>query len=107
MMGLSSMDNRKEQQLKYAMNFYVSPTFGQWHEWFAWHPVKIVTFKENYRSDSIVWDGFYIKHYRWAWLITVVRRRVTDRLDGPGRESAGIKKYYEYTTIMDILTHGY
>lgn len=102
---INSMIESKERQLKYALHYYVSPSFGSWHEWFAWHPVRVVTF-QDVSSHGEVWNGYYARCYKWMWLKTVARRKVTDYLDGPGRENAGSKKYYEYTTLMDLLTHG-
>lgn len=101
MMGLSSMSTT-DKQLKYAMIVYRDPTFGSWHEWFAWYPVRVVTFKEIDMSNIGV-ATYYIKVYNWTWLKKIARRKVTDRWDGPGRESAGSKTYHEYTTLMELL----
>lgn len=105
MMGLSSMSTI-DKNLRYAMRVYHRPSFESWHEWFAWYPVRVVAFKEVEMS-SIGVGTFYLKHYNWAWLKKVARRKVVDHLDGPGREAAGSSNYYEYTTTMELLKNGY
>ena len=100
-MSLSSMSTT-DKQLKYAMVVYRDPTFGTWHEWFALYPVRVVNFKEI-EMTSLGVATYYLKVYNWVWLRKVARRKVTDRWDGPGREGAGTKTYYEYTTLMDLL----
>jgi hypothetical protein len=102
MMGLSST----ESKLKYAMHMYHNPSFGQWHKWYAWYPVRIVKFR-NIEMSSLGVADFYVKTWSWVWLQEVARRKVIDSLDGPGRETAGTKTYYEYTTTMELLTVGH
>lgn len=103
-MGLSSMnDFNKHSKAKFALCYYNDPTFDSWEKWFAWYPVKVVYF---YTIDSEHGE-IYIKTYQWQWLKNIIRRRVVDRLDGPGRENAGKKTYYEYTTTMVLLTYGH
>jgi hypothetical protein len=103
MMGLS--DNR-DSKLKYAMRVYNHPSFGEWHKWYAWYPVRIVKFHRVELTTFGVGE-FFIKTYQWVWLKEVARRKVIDELDGPGREGAGSKIYYEYTTTMELLASGY
>lgn len=102
MMGLSEMKNDALNQLRYAKHVYLCPSFGVWHEWFAWYPVKVVKFKEVEMTTFGV-ATYYLKVYNWAWLKKVARRKVIDCLDGPGRETAGKKTYYEYTSLLEIL----
>lgn len=94
-----STENKK---LKYATIIYRDPTFENWHEWFAWYPVKVVTFKEIEISSFGV-ATYYLKVYNWVWCKKIARRKVIDLIDGPGREGAGTKTYYEYTTLMELL----
>ncbi len=101
MMGLSSVTDK---QLKYALHFYNNPKFHPWHEWFAWYPVRVVTFKDLELAD---FSSYHIKVYNWVWLKKIARRKVVDYLDGPGRETLGSRIYYEYTTLMDLLKHGH
>lgn len=105
MMGLSSMSTM-DKNLRYAMRIYHRPSFGSWHEWFAWYPVRVVSFKEA-KISYIGMTGYYLKYYRWTWLKKIARRKVVDHFDGPGRESAGSSNYYEYTTTMELLKSGY
>lgn len=105
-MGLSSnmIDDEleyKAKKYKYAMRYYNSPTFGIWHEWFAWYPVKVVKFRQLQSLDDV-----YIRTFSWVWLQKVARRKVIDHLNGPGRESIfpSTRKHYEYTTLMDLLS---
>jgi len=102
-MGLSKVTDK---ELKYALRFYNSPKFYNWNEWFAWYPVRIVTFKEVELSTFGVATHF-IKIYNWIWLRKIARRKVVDYLDGPGREGAGKNTYYEHTTLMDLLKNGH
>lgn len=99
MMGLSSVTDK---QLKYAMNFYHHPEFYSWKEWFAWYPVRVVSFKEIEMTSFGV-ATYYVKIYNWTWLKKVARRKVIDHLDGPGREAELKKTYWEYTTLMELL----
>lgn len=89
----------------YSERVYVSPAFYEWKEWFAWRPVKMVYWNTG---DE---DGFGkgIRVYKWVWLKKIIRRKVYDRHDGPGREMVipmGVT-HYEYATLMDLLKHGY
>ena len=102
-MGLSSVTAK---ELRFAKHFYNNPDFYYWHEWFAWYPVRIVTFKEIEMS-SIGVGTFYVRRYSWAWLKKISRRKVVDYLDKPGAEGAGKKVYYEHTTLMDLLKNGH
>lgn len=100
-MGLSKMTNSKN--LRYAINTYINPSFGKWEEWYAWYPVRLVKLKPHDTIEQV----YYIKVFKWVWLQKIVRRKVIDMLDGPGRESAGSKVYYEYTTLMELLNNGH
>jgi hypothetical protein len=95
-----------DKNLKYAMRIYINPSFGSWHEWFAWYPVRVVTFKEVEMTNLGI-ASYYLKYYNWIWLKKIARRKVIDHLDGPGREGAGSVDYYEYTTMMELLKNGY
>lgn len=104
MMGLSSsMFDMNQKQLKYAMYVYNRPSFGEWHKWFAWYPVRIVQF-HRVELTSFGVGEYFLKHYKWVWLKEVARRKVIDELDRPGNEGAGSKIYYEYTTMMELLS---
>ena len=82
---------------------YSDPTFGPWKEWFAWYPVKIIYW--NHHEDGF---GKGIRYYKWTWGTVILRRRVIDLHDGPGRESASFQsKHWEYTTLMDMLKRGH
>ena len=89
----------------YSDHVYANPTFYEWHEWFAWHPVKMIYM---YRGDE---DGFGqgMKTYRWVWLQKIVRRKVIDDFSRPGTEGSWPtkRKNYEYTTLMDLLKNGH
>lgn len=102
-MGLSS-NSLPDTKFRFALAYYSDPTFHEWKEWFSWYPVKVVYF---YNVDSH-YGNVLIKSYRWSWLKNVVRRRVIDRLDGPGREGVipTSVKYYEYTTMLELLANG-
>ncbi len=80
----------------YTEKIYLSPTFKQWHEWFAWHPVKMI-YVSNYD------DGFAksVHTCRWVWLEKILRREVIESW------CSTPKKHYEYTTLMDMLKHGH
>lgn len=101
MMGLSSMSTA-DKKLKYAMVVYNDPVFDPWHEWFAWYPVRVVNFKEMEMTSFGV-ASYYLKIYNWVWLKKIARRKVIDRLDGPGREAELKRIYWEYTTLMELL----
>ena len=90
----------KAKKYKYAMRYYNNPTFGIWHEWFAWYPIRIISF-EGFPDV----EHMYLKTQRWVWLQKVARRKVIDHLNGPGRESIfpSTRKHYEYTTLMELL----
>jgi hypothetical protein len=105
MMGLSNMSST-DKNIKYAMRIYNKPSFGQWHKWFAWYPVRIVQFHRVELTTFGVGE-YFLKHYKWVWFKEVARRKVIDSLDGPGREGAGDKTYYEYTTTMELLKIGH
>lgn len=81
---------------------YIDPTFTEWKEWFAWRPVKMVHWRLTHGDVP----GF--RYSKIVWLKKIVRRKVIDWHGGPGRESSEFTKtYYEYTTLMDLLKHGY
>ena len=101
MMGLSSQSTASKK-LKYAMVIYHDPTFENWHEWFAWYPVRVVSFKEI-DMTSVAVATYYLKYYNWVWLKKIARRKVIDNFDGPGREAELKKVYWEYTTLMELL----
>lgn len=88
----------------FSEQVYIDPVFEPWHEWFAWRPVKMVYW--NHHADGF---GKGIRVYKWVWMKKIVRRMVKDRVDGPGRESVWpqTRKYWEYTTLMDLLKHGH
>lgn len=85
----------------YSNTAYYDPHFEKWKEWFAWYPVKKYKWVEK--------QGNVPKHteYSWVWGKVVLRRKVVDWIDGPGRESAGQATYWEYTTLLDMLKHGH
>lgn len=87
----------------YSEVTYYDPTFCPWEEWYAWKPVKMVYWHTGNE------DGFGkgIRVYKWIWGEKILRRKVIDRLSGPGRETAGISKYWEYTTLMGLLQSGH
>ena len=101
-MGLSD-ESTMDKNIKYAMRVYNNPTFESWHKWFAWYPVRVVKF-HRVELTSFGVGEYFLKHYKWVWLKEVARRKVIDSLDGPGREGAGKKTHYEYTTLMDLLS---
>lgn len=84
------------------MVVYNDPVFDPWHEWFAWYPVRVVNFKEMEMTSFGV-ASYYLKIYNWVWLKKIARRKVIDRLDGPGREAELKRIYWEYTTLMELL----
>lgn len=89
----------------YSEVVYVSPAFYEWHEWFAWRPVKMIYWNTG---DE---DGFGkgIRVYKWVWLKKIVRRMILDDISRPGTEGSWphVKKYWEYTTLMDLLKYGH
>lgn len=102
MMFNAANDNFPNLNKLYGERRYVNPKFEAWEEWFAWYPIKMNRWVEiNDMLDT------HIKVCNYVWLKKILRRKVIDCRAGPGREFAGNKIYYEYTTTMDILKYGH
>lgn len=80
----------------YGHRQYDNPIYGDWHLWFAWHPVLVFTW-----ADS-PFGRLPIKVTHWTWLRTVSRRKVKygDSYVGYAAMSS------EYVETFDILRFG-
>ena len=85
------IDNPKISNL-YGYRFYVNPQYGEWENWFAWHPIWMN--KWTLFSDI---NNTYMKVRKLYWLTYVVRRQVVDQFE---------RHYWEYTTTEDLLRYG-
>ena len=86
----------------YGHRFYIRPERGPWIPWFAWHPIQLV-----YWHDEYPMHDYPIKLSRWVWLCKVLRRRVIDHHAGPGREFAQSVQHWEYTTVFNLFKWGH
>ena len=71
---------------------YRFPKYGKWEEWYAWHPVEVMSWSSTH---------FPVKVSNKVWLKDVVRRSVWDRDSIISKDM----HYYEYITMYDLLRY--
>lgn len=88
----------------YGHRFYIRPERLCWEPWFAWHPVQLI-----YWCDEYPMQEYPIKLGRVVWLSQLLRRRVIDHQagPGPGQEFAPAVNHWEYTTVFNLLKWGH
>ncbi len=85
----------------YRHRGYIDPEYGSWENWYAWYPVKRITW--GHFSGRLIQqiagpDAAGSKIYRWEWRTHLLRRRVTSNGALFRRKSQ-----WEYTTMEEAL----
>lgn len=78
----------------YGHRGYIDPEYGSWESWYAWYPVKRVTW--GYFSGR----SGYVKVHRWEWRTHLLRRKVISKREPLASRT---KVYWEYTTMEEAL----
>lgn len=85
----------------YSHRGYIEPEYGAWENWYAWYPIKRITWHSADLSLlSSRTRSFPVKVYRWEWRTYLLRRRVVSKVfDFSDRK----KSQWEYVTMEEAL----